>query len=291
VKILRRLLLLVVLAVVAAGCDLADIPGQGPLRYRDEIFTGTTKTADVTYGSAVDQNGQTLALKLDVYRPTGDRVTRRPLIVWVHGGSFRSGTKASPELVDEATSFAKKGYVTASIDYRLSPTGCGGSAPVAQCVDAINDAREDAQAAVRFFRARAGPYGVDPTRIAIGGSSAGAITALNVAYQPDHPGSSGNPGQSSAVGGAVSLSGAVIFTGEVGPGDAPALLFHGTEDALVPYAWAQDTVEAAHADQLRAYLITWEGGGHVPYAAHRDEILRLTTNFVYRTLDAGNAAR
>jgi acetyl esterase/lipase len=290
-KWLRRAVLVGVLAVVAAGCDLDAVPGQAPLRYRDEIFAGTTKTADVTYGSAVDQSGQTVTLKLDVYRPAGDTVTRRPVIIWVHGGSFRTGTKTSPELVDEATTFAKKGYVTASISYRLSPTGCGGSAPVGACVDAINDAREDAQAAVRFFRARAGTYGVDPTRIAIGGSSAGAITALNVGYQPDHPGSSGNPGFSSAVGSAVSLSGAVIFTGEVGPGDAPALLFHGTEDGLVPYSWAQDTVEAAHDDGLRAYLVTWQGEGHVPYTAHRDQIISLTTNFVYRTLDAGNAAR
>jgi para-nitrobenzyl esterase len=287
---MRRLLFLGVLALVAAGCDLAAIPGDGPLRYRDEIFSTVTKTADIAYGSAVDQTGTNVTLKLDVYRPAGDTVTKRPVIVWVHGGSFRAGSKTSPELVDEANTFARKGYVTASIDYRLSPTGCGGSAPVGPCVNAINQAREDAQAAVRFFRRRATTYGVDPSRIAIGGSSAGAITALNVGYRPDQPGSSGNPGFSSAVGSAVSLSGAVIFTAEVGPGDAPALLFHGTEDPLVPYPWAQDTVKAAHDDGLRAYLITWQGGGHVPYAAHRDEIISLTTNFVYRNLDAGHAA-
>jgi acetyl esterase/lipase len=286
---MRRLLLLAVLALVVAGCDLADIPGDGPLRYRDEIFASTTKTTDVTYGSAVNQAGQTVTLKLDVYRPAGDSVTGRPVVVWVHGGSFRGGDKASPEIVDEATTFARKGYVTASINYRLSTNGCSSSGSTGECVTAINQAREDAQSAVRFFRRRAGTYGVDPTRIAIGGTSAGAITALNVGYQPDHPGASGNPGYSSAVGGALSLSGAVIFTGEVGPGDAPALLFHGTQDPLVPYPWAQDTVEAAQAEGLRAYLITWEGEGHVPYTAHRDEIIHLSTNFVYRTLDAGNA--
>jgi acetyl esterase/lipase len=287
----RRLVLLGVVAVVAAGCDLAAIPGSGPLRYRDEIFPGTTKTADVAYGSAPNATGQLQTLTLDVYRPTGDTVTRRPLIIWVHGGSFRAGSKTSAEIVDEATTFARKGYVTASINYRLSSSGCGGSAPVAECVAAINRAREDAQAAVRFFRARAGTYGVDANRIAIGGSSAGAITALNVGYQPNNPGNSGNPGYSSAVGAAVSLSGAVIFTGEVGPGDAPALLFHGTSDGLVPHSWAQDTVTAASTDGLKAHLITWEGGGHVPYTQHRAEILALTTNFVYRMLDAGNAAR
>lgn len=287
----RRLVLLGVVAVVAAGCDLAAIPGEGPLRYRDEIFTGTSRTADVAYGSAVGSSGQTQTLTLDVYRPVGDAVSRRPLIIWVHGGSFRTGSKTSQEIVDEATTFARKGYVTASISYRLSPTGCGGSAPVGECVAAINRAREDAQAAVRFFRARAGTYGVDPTRIAIGGTSAGAITALNVGYQPDNPGSSGNPGQSSAVGAAVSLSGAAIFNGEIGPGDAPALLFHGTSDGIVPFTWAEDTVEAARAAGLKAHLIAWQGDGHVPYAQHRDEIVDLTTNFVYRMLDAGNAAR
>src|SRR3954447_5831038 len=180
----RRLLLLAVLALVAAGCDLAAIPGDAPLRYRDEIFSTVTKTADVAYGSAVDQTGATVSLKLDVYRPAGDPVTKRPVIVWVHGGSFRAGTKSSPEIVDEANTFARKGYVTASIDYRLSPTGCGGSAPGGPCGAAINEAPEDAQAAVRFFRRRATTYGVDPSRIAIGGSSAGAITALNVGYRP-----------------------------------------------------------------------------------------------------------
>ena len=288
---MRRLLLLVALVLVLAGCDLEDIPGAGPLRYRDQIFSATTKSADVTYGSAVDQLGQTVELKLDVYRPAGDHVTERPAVIWVHGGSFRAGDKSSPHIVEEATTFARKGYVTASINYRLAPNGCTSSAGPGECATAINQAREDAQAAVRFFRARAATYGVDPSRIAIGGSSAGAITALNVAYQPNHPGNSGNPGFSSAVGGALSISGAVIFTGEVGPGDAPALLFHGTEDPLVPYGWAEDTVDAAHADGLRAYLITWEGQGHVPYADNRDQILHLSTNFVYRTLDAGNAAR
>src|SRR3954469_20208519 len=127
---MRRLLFLGLLAVVAAGGDLAAIPGDGPLRYRDEIFSTVTKTADVAYGSAVDQTGANVTLKLDVYRPAGDTVTKRPVIVWVHGGSFRAGSKTSPEIVDEANTFARKGYVTASIDYRLSPTGCGGSAPV-----------------------------------------------------------------------------------------------------------------------------------------------------------------
>src|SRR6185436_11342997 len=99
-------------------------PGAAPLRYRDPVFATVTKTTDVVYGSAVDQNGTTQSLKLDVYQPTGDAVSKRPAMVWVHGGGFSSGNKTSPEIVAEANDLAKKGYVSVSIDYRLYGQGC-----------------------------------------------------------------------------------------------------------------------------------------------------------------------
>jgi carboxylesterase type B len=289
---MRRVLIAVVgvLALVAAGCDLQKVvpPGDAPLRYRDAVFTAVTTTHDVTYGSAVNQQGATVTLKLDVYRPTGDAVTDRPAIVWVHGGSFRAGDKTSPEIVDEATTFAKKGFVNVSINYRLSPNGC--TTVTAECLTAIVDAKHDAQAAVRFLRARADDYGVDEDRIAIGGTSAGAITALNVGYGPEDVGDSGNPGFASTVRAAVSLSGARILT-TANPGEAAALLFHGTEDTLVPYQWALDTVAEAQAAGLLAFLTTFEGAGHVPYTQNRTTILDQTTNFLYWTLDLTHAAR
>jgi acetyl esterase/lipase len=284
----RLLLAALCIGVVTSGCALLPVPGDAPLRYRDAVFSNVTKTADVVYGSAVDQLGVTTALKLDVYQPAGDTLTRRPLIIWVHGGSFRALDKQSPELLDETSTFALKGYVNASIDYRLAPHGC--TSITVECLQAIADAREDAQAAVRFFRANAATYGVDPTRIAIAGTSAGAITALNVAYESDNPGNSGNPGYSSAVRAAVSLSGAAIPSGAIDSHDnVAALLFHGTVDPLVPYTWADATANAATAAGLTSYLITWPGEGHVPYLQHRDEILDLTSNFLYRTLDVAGA--
>lgn len=72
---MRRLLfaLVAVLALVAVGCDWQKVvpPGAAPLRYRDAVFTGVTTTSNVTYGSAVDQQAQTVTLRLDVYAPTG----------------------------------------------------------------------------------------------------------------------------------------------------------------------------------------------------------------------------
>lgn len=284
-------LLVAATVLAAAACDpLATPSGPAPLRYRDPVFGAVTKTTDVVYGNAVDQAGQRVALQLDVYRPTGDTVAARPAIVWVHGGGFSQGDKTSPELVDQATQFALEGYVAVSINYRLAPGGCLPTITAA-CVIGVLQAREDAQTAVRFLREEAATYGVDGDRIAIGGSSAGAITALGVGYNSQAPGAGDHQGFSSAVRAVQSLSGTLFSTAAIGAGDAPALLFHGTADPLVPYSLAQATAKAASDAGLVAILRTWTGAGHVPYAAHRQQILDETRNFFYSQMDLAHAAR
>jgi predicted esterase len=279
------LALVAVLVVVAAGCgaDWPNVfpPGTTPVRYRDPIFNAVTVKKDVTYGNAVNLSGQTITLQLDVYQPAGDRVTSRPAIVWVHGGSFCCGSKSSPEIVDEATTFSKLGYLNVSIDYRLESPGCTGS--FSNCVAAIQEAAADAQTAVRFLRTNAATYGIDPNRIAIGGSSAGAITALNVGYS-----SSEDP--SASVRAAVSLSGAQLVVGTISPGDAPGLDFHCTTDPLVPYQWALNTINAAKAQGLDAFLESWNQTCHVPYAEHRQQILDQSRNFLWWKMDLAHAA-
>ena len=279
----RLLLPLAALLVIAAGCDWPNIfpPGDGPHRYRDAIFDAVTVTSNVTYGSAVNLSNQTVTLRLDVYQPTGDTVTSRPAIVWAHGGSFCCGNKTSPELVDEATTFSKKGFLNVSIDYRLESPGCSGS--FSNCIEAIREAAADAQTAVRFLRTNAAKYGIDPNRIAIGGSSAGAITALNVGYSSsEHPGA--------RVRAAVSLSGAQLVVGNISPGDAPAIDFHCTNDALVQYQWAESTINSAKKQNLDAFLETWNETCHVPYAEHRQQILDQSRNFLWWEMDLAHAA-
>ena len=279
----RSVVLVSLLLLVAAGCSWPNIvpPGDAPLRYRDPVFDSVTVTNNITYGSAVNLSGQTVTLALDMYRPIGDTVTSRPAIVWVHGGSFCCGTRTSAELVDEATTFSKLGYVNVSISYRLESPGCSGNQ--SNCIAAIRQATEDAQTAVRFLRTNSATYGIDPDRIAIGGSSAGAITALNVGYS-----TSEDP--SAAVRAAVSISGANLAAGLISPGDAPALDFHCSTDNLVAYQWAVNTIDAAKAAGLDAFLTTYQGTCHVPYAAHRQEILDQTRNFLWWEMDLLHAA-
>ena len=289
---MRRLIVGVVVACVAvlvpAAGAVSAVPTWAPVRYKDNVFSVVNTTSDIAYGTAVDQNGVNETLKLDMYTPEGDTVTRRPAIVWVHGGGFSAGDKTSPELLDEANQFAMKGYVNVSINYRLAPQGCVGQV-TQSCLIGIVQAMQDAQTAVRFLRAKAAKYGIDARRIAIGGSSAGAITALNVGYNAADPGPGDHQGFSSAVEAVQSLSGAAIGTTPTADG-APALLFHGTADPLVPYSWAQATVQSAQDAGCVAVLITWVGDGHVPYLQHRDQIINKTTSFFYRHLHLRRAA-
>jgi carboxylesterase type B len=280
----RRWLGLVALfVIIAAGCDWPNIfpPGSGQVRYRDQVFSAVTVTNNVTYGSAVNLSGQTITLQLDMYQPTGDTVTSRPAIVWVHGGSFSGGSKTSAELVDEATTFAKLGFVNVSINYRLESPGCSGS--FSNCGQAIQEAWADAQTAVRFMRTNAGTYRIDPNRIAIGGSSAGGITALNVGYT-----SAEDP--SASVRAAQSISGAKLSSSAISAGDAAALDFHCTTDPLVSYQWALNTVNAAKAQGLDAFLESWDATCHVPYAEHRQQILDQSRNFLWWEMDLAHAA-
>jgi acetyl esterase/lipase len=273
------------MALFLAGCDLPNLdpPGTAPMRYRDAVFSSWAVTTDVQFATATNLSDQVVPLDLDVYEPPDeDRLTNRPAIVWVHGGSFRSGDKSSPDIVDEATTFAKKGYVSFSINYRLEPAGCSAAAPTTTCLKTIQNATADAQTAVAWVRANASTYGVDPTRIAIAGTSAGGIIALQVGYATSET-------PTAPVQAAVALSGANLLS-PISTRDAPALLLHGSSDTVVPYQWAVNTVDAAHSAGLTAtFLTTWPGAGHVPYQTFREQILSQTTNFLWWVLDLGHA--
>ena len=291
---LAPILLAVVVALVVSGCALIPAPpGPAPLRYRDEIFNGVDTTADLIYGSAPGLDGTAQDLRLDLYEPHGDTASARPAVVLVHSGAFSFGNKDSAELVDLAGALGRRGIVSASINYRLlAPAGCtgtNGTSPT--CLAAANAAQHDAQAAVRWLRANQTRYRIDADRIAMAGSSAGGITALLAAYRSDDPGTSGNPAPSSAIGAAISLSGGVPGAAAyTGPGDAPALLFHGTADTIIPFGWSVETAVASLSAGIYVNLQPFADAGHVPFTQFRDQIVTQTVNFLYQQLNLDSAA-
>lgn len=236
-------------------------------RYHDYVFTGVDITNNITYGTNTTFSGSTATLKLDVYQPQGDTLAERPLIIWTHGGSFVGGSKGDAPMVKIASDFAKMGYVTASIDYRLFMTDLPFPGPDSNDAGAaVMRAVHDAKAAVRYFRknyAEGGnTYKIDTSKIYFGGASAGGIIALHLGYM-DKPeefpsyidttgttqgnvtgqqglhggieGLSGNQGYSSDVKAIINLSGAILDTNMIGANDLPLFSSHATGDGTVPY--------------------------------------------------------
>ena len=280
----------VALLSTVAGCTVPRPPGDGPLRYRDPVFSSVAVSPGITYRSAPDNSGNPVALELDLYQPTGDTVSRRPAVVWVHGGGFAVGDKGSGR--NFATYFARRGYVAVSINYRLlAPPGCGGNPdPTPQCEQAALAAQHDAQAAVRWLRANAAFLGVDRDRIAMAGSSAGAITSLLAAWRSEDPGTSGNPEPSSAIRAAVSISGGTPTNEYITAGDAPAIFFHGTADRTVFYSWAVGNAAAMYNLGIPVVLEPFEGAGHgLVEEGFGTVIFEQASYFLYGMLDLAHA--
>lgn len=289
------LLALLVLGA-GTGCALPPPAGTAPLRYRDPIFSDVSTTPGLAYGRAPGAAGNSVTLTLDMYRPTGDTQTRRPAIVLVHGGGFTGGTSKAANMVRMANAFAQRGYVAVSINYRLLGKGekCGlETTPSPACVTAVLGAQHDAQAAVRWLRRYATAYRIDPTRIAIGGASAGAGTALAVAVNSTDPGTSGNPGYSSKVGAAISISGLLphsVAATYYDPADSPILMFNGTADKTVPYSGAVQTVGDLLGAKIPVIFEALPGAGHVPFATDGDLMISQSVYFAYYFLHLAQAA-
>jgi acetyl esterase/lipase len=117
-------------------------------------------------------------LRLDLYLPQ-QRQGPLPLVIWVHGGGWRRGSKDACRMVF----LVREGFAVASIDYRLAPQA------------KFPDQLDDCKAAVRFLRANAARYGIDPARIGMAGASAGGHLAALVGLTADEVQAEGNPGR------------------------------------------------------------------------------------------------
>ena len=292
-----RVAALALLSLLAlAGCTLPAPAGTAPLRYRDAIFSNLTITSGLTYGSAPDLSGNPVTLTLDMYQPAGETQASRPAIVLVHGGSFVGGASTDSGVVKLANAFAQRGYVAVSINYRLlgDKEKCGQEDPPSQaCVTAVLAAQHDAQAAVRWLRANARTYRVDPSRIAVEGTSAGAGTALAVAVNSGDPGTSGNPGYSSKVGAAVAISADFphsLASSYFDPSDSPIQMFNGTADQVVPFPIAVQTAVDLYNAGVPVVFEPLQGAGHVPFSTDGPLMISQSVYFCYYFLDLAHSA-
>ena len=250
-------------------------------------------------------------LEMDLYYPQEQSSVARPLLVLIHGGAFYNGDKGSAGFPEMGRHFAQRGYVVASINYRL------GFRPTGQSIDRAGyRAVQDANAAVRFLINHAHEFQIDADYIFVGGTSAGAITALNLAFMREEtrpeasrkialgpdlgPIESVNPEirlpfNIKAV---VNMWGAVHdLSMLVSSKKTSVLSFHGDQDPIVPYDYGcpfHDMVSPLVEDVFRpmygskpitekmaslgarAELHTCHGGGH---SLHVDEDGQLSEYF------------
>lgn len=155
---------------------------QTPKLYKDLVFQEVTIDKDQSYAPN-DQKDDAKFHRFDLYQPKGDRSTARPLIIWMHGGGFKFGSKEVNEIKLWCTDFAKRGYICAGINYHLDKKTTSFNFDQLQksCYYAV----QDAKTAVEYFKQHHKQYGIDPDKIILAGNSAGGMIALQAAYASD----------------------------------------------------------------------------------------------------------
>ena len=270
-RLTRFLLATVISILVAAGRVAAQ---NAPLVVPD----GVVFEQGIEYANPDNQH-----LQVNLARPK-DGVGPFPAVVCIHGGGFRAGKRESLDKL--CLTLAQRGYVAITVTYRLAP-----AYPFPAAV-------HDCKAAVRWLRANAQKYGVDPKRVGVTGGSAGGHLAqfLGVTTGVKEFEGEGNLDQSSAVSCVVNYYGPsdltksydksvdaaevlpLFFGGDlstkrrehivgsplywVTPNAAPTLCVHGTEDKYVAYEQATWIVDRLKACAVEAQLLTLEGAGH-----------------------------
>jgi acetyl esterase/lipase len=230
------------------------VPGPLPPR-SDAAMPQLDQMTDIVYGEAGGQK-----LKLDFAKPTICRNQNVPLVIYVHGGGWRSGDKSGAFQRGDSRMFFQLGFAVASINYRLAPQ----SHFPAQIYDC--------KLAVRYLRNNAEELGIDPDKIGIWGSSAGGhlVCLMGTANESDGLEGPGLEGISSRVSAVVDHFGPTDLTVDpsqttdegrsmvldflgcmpsdcmalaslaspvsyVTPDDPPVLILHGEKDSLVPF--------------------------------------------------------
>jgi acetyl esterase/lipase len=291
---LARSLIVLAFSVACAGAAAQSPspptlpePALGdPMPSRAVMYPGGVMAlADVEY-SRIEQFRP---LILDVYLPP-DRIEAKPLIVYVHGGGWRGGhTRQSGAFADfpaVLAELASRGYVVASVEYRLS-----GEAPFPAALD-------DVRTAIRFLKANARQYGIDTSRTGIFGGSAGGqlaiLEAVTCGAAPSGADKS-NPTVSDCPQAAVGWYGIYDFpampgarenraeddylgcqrgdcpreqldaasaVAHVDANDPPILLLHGEADQTVPVGQSRAMAEKLRAARANVEAEFFPGIGH-----------------------------
>ena len=272
-----------------------DVPYATAMGYWSHAPVGDKKaTGKLLFHSGTPKP---LTLEMDIYTPEGDGTGKRPLLLMMHGGSFFVGHKAEPGQAGWCRYFASLGYVAVSIDYRL-----GYHARKSEFREAEYRALEDADAALDYLLKRE-DLRIDPDCIFVAGTSAGAITALNLAFRlyGSQPMERVKPlrDKDFRIRAVANLWGAVHDLSVLENASVAILSFQSERDPMVPYDYGYpmgrtgrliaDPMYGTHAIYEKAVSIGLPAEHHpCPEARHRlhlDSEMKETPRF-YEIRDA-----
>jgi poly(3-hydroxybutyrate) depolymerase len=148
-------------------------------QYKDHVFPNVDLKQNLSYNPFAPLADKESYL-FDLYQPKSDHSRARPLIIWMHGGGFKYGSKTAQGIQIWSRDFAQRGYVCAAINYRLSKKNPAFHFNELQksCYYAV----QDVKTAIEYFKQHHTEYNIDPNKIILAGNSAGAIIALQAAY-------------------------------------------------------------------------------------------------------------
>lgn len=211
----------------------SNVPCLSQKHFITSLATGLRISSDKVPSLYFYQNAYETTyenLHFDLYQPKKDTTNNRPLVIVVHGGAFVSGSKndLNQPIIGYCDSLAARGYVVASIDYRVGLVLKDLKNQLT--IDSLDFKRaiqwgvQDLQTAIQYFRFHAEKYKISPNKIFIIGNSSGAILALHSAIENEKQ-----------VKGIVSLWGATINSEQIKNIISPILLVHGTNDEIIPF--------------------------------------------------------
>jgi acetyl esterase/lipase len=279
---MRRAMLLSLIGVfTASGCQSTAKSDSTP--------PGVVAKRIVIQDDIAYRSGDSKAWRLDLAMPENFGGDSHPALVIIHGGGWNAGSKRDRAYRSLLTDYALKGYVTISVEYRFVK-----EAPFPACI-------EDVKCAVRWLRAHAKEYHVDPNRIGAYGHSAGAHLVMMLALCPPSAGLEGDGGwneYSSAINAAAGGSTPTTLPARFGDSpkyspttyiaaDAvPILLMHGVQDTTVPVATADEFVDKLKKAGARdvTYVRVENANHDVVYQQFLDRTMSEMDRFFARTL-------
>jgi poly(3-hydroxybutyrate) depolymerase len=218
------------------------VQAQTNLRYKDLVFQEVTVAKDLSYNSLAAAKEKKSYL-FDLYQPAGDKQLHRPLIIWMHGGGFKFGSKSAKGVTLWSKTFAQRGYVCADINYRLSKKNT--IFHFDELLKASYYAVQDLKTAIDYFKNHAAEYGIDPDKIILAGNSAGGMMALQAAYSSnrelakqtglDNDSIAVNkPGHRAKVAAIINLWGGIYNLNWLKNARVPIISVLGSEDPIMP---------------------------------------------------------